>query len=291
MAYIYRYPPGAKHGSGWLKLEPYFTLPKEGFFAHGHAFAELTLVMVGKGRHRYAGRTHLTQAGDLLFCPPGLVHQFFNSAGQTHRNIHFDPSLLESLKREARDLRLLHELFPSTGAPSKHLRLLPKELSLVEQLLRELDAEQQEARPGRQTALRLLFHRLLLLLARFAERRQSQRVDGRIPGGRGLAVAYQALRQKPSQPHNLASLAALSGHSASHFRRLFRQAYGESPIHLLIRERLRLACGLLENGDLSITELAVECGFEDGNYFARQFKKLMGTSPLRYRKTFRAGRG
>ena len=289
MAYVYRYPPGQGRGSGWLKLEPYFTLPKEGFFAHGHAFAEVTLVMVGKGRHRCGGKTHLTQAGDLLFCPPGLVHQFFNAAGQTHRNIHFDPALLESLKREAKDLRPLHELFPAAGVPSKHLRLQPKELSVVEQQLREMDAEQKDARPGRQTALRLLLQRLLLLLARLAERRQAQRADGKLPAARGLAKAYLALRQKPAQPHNLASLAVLSGHSVSHFRRLFTQTYGEAPIHLLIHERVRLACGLLENGDLSVTELAAQCGFEDGNYFSRQFKKIMGTSPLQYRKTFRAG--
>jgi AraC-like DNA-binding protein len=52
-----------------------------------------------------------------------------------------------------------------------------------------------------------------------------------------------------------------------------------------IRLKIRRACRLLKQTDLNITEIAFRSGFEDSNYFARQFRKIMGVSPSLYRKT------
>lgn len=289
MPFIYRYPPGIEPGSAWLQLEPYFTLQRETFFAHAHEFMELTLITQGRGRHRCGGQGQATAAGDLIFCPPGLVHQHVDCEGQTHRNIHFDPSLLEGLRALAPELKVLDELFPAAGAPSRRLRLTPKELASIELQLRELEREQGEAQSGRSAAIQLLFQRILLQCARWAEQRQSGREQGqgRKPASAGLAAARKLLHEQAQQPHSVASLARVAGLSPSHFRRLFRQAYGEAPIKLLIRERVRSACGPLESGGQSITEIAHLCGFEDGNYFSRQFKQVMGTSPQQYRELFR----
>jgi AraC-like DNA-binding protein len=284
MAYVYQYPRGKKAGSAWIKLEPYFTLARGSFFPHSHAFMELTFVISGKGLHRYSGKTHKTRAGDLIFCPPGLVHQFLDSEGQTHRNIHFDPSLLSGLKKEAADLAGLDELFPASGPPSRTLRLDPKELTWMEQSLREMDAEQRMKRPGGSASMALQLKRILIALARLAGQRDSLPVAAGAPVSTGLAGAYRSIRERPAEIHSLASLADASGHSVSHFRRLFRQAYGEAPIHLLVRERVRMACGLLENGDGTITDIALRCGFADSNYFSRQFMRVMNTSPREFRK-------
>jgi len=40
---------------------------------------------------------------------------------------------------------------------------------------------------------------------------------------------------------------------------------------------------LLRSTDLSITEIAMEVGFSDSNYFARQFRRALGESPRSFR--------
>lgn len=287
MAFVYRYPPGIGPGSGWLQLEPYFTLSRDNFFPHAHSFAEITLITDGKGRHRCAGKGHITQPGDLIYCPPGLVHQYVDCAGQTHRNLHFDPQLLESLRKESPDLKSLDDLFPTSGAPTRQIRLTPRELSNAELALHEMQSEQREARPGKSSALRLLFQRLVLNFARISASREAPKSDGKRPASAGLAAAREAIRKDITTDHTLASLSKMAGLSPSHFRRLFRQAYGDSAINLMIRDRVRSACGPLESGEETITEIAYKCGFKDGNYFSRQFKKIMGTSPAQYREMFR----
>ena len=53
----------------------------------------------------------------------------------------------------------------------------------------------------------------------------------------------------------------------------------------LMRMRILHACSLLANGDLPITEVALQSGFYDHSDFARQFRRQMGLSASTYRAT------
>ena len=75
------------------------------------------------------------------------------------------------------------------------------------------------------------------------------------------------------------------GFSERHFSRIFTSIYGYSPMEYIMKLRLKLACVLLRNPDHNITEVAVKCGFEDSNYFTRQFKKYYGITPSQYKGT------
>jgi len=46
------------------------------------------------------------------------------------------------------------------------------------------------------------------------------------------------------------------------------------------------ALELLETTKNSITEIAFDCGFQDSNYFPRQFKKVINTTPSEFQKKF-----
>ena len=58
-----------------------------------------------------------------------------------------------------------------------------------------------------------------------------------------------------------------------------------SPISYINKIRIEKAAALFKNSDRSITEIAMEVGFDDSNYFSRIFKKQMGMSPREYKKT------
>ncbi len=69
----------------------------------------------------------------------------------------------------------------------------------------------------------------------------------------------------------------------SHFIRSFKSVYGITPNEYKQNHRISLAINLIKSTNLSIQDIAYQCGFSDPLYFSRFFKKRLGVSPLKYR--------
>jgi len=76
--------------------------------------------------------------------------------------------------------------------------------------------------------------------------------------------------------------------SINHFLRTFKRTFGLSPIDYVIRQRLLKACQLMQHSNAPIHQIAAQVGFADGNYFSRQFRKVMGKTPRDLRKELQA---
>jgi len=70
-----------------------------------------------------------------------------------------------------------------------------------------------------------------------------------------------------------------------YLRNLFVRYRGVSTKEYLTRYRLSRACELLRHAPLSVGEIAAEVGYPDALTFSRLFKKHIGVSPAKYRKT------
>ena len=89
--------------------------------------------------------------------------------------------------------------------------------------------------------------------------------------------------------HNLPidTFAQMCHRSLSSFKREFRKLYGTSPGRWLLERRLERSASLLQTTGLSVTEIMLECGFEELSHFSRAFKVRFGRSPSRYRGALR----
>ena len=87
-----------------------------------------------------------------------------------------------------------------------------------------------------------------------------------------------------SEQISLKDLAKFSGMSKNGTVSMFYRLYGITPIKYINNARLARAELLLKTTDKSITELALECGFNDSNYFSRAFKSYSGKTPREFRK-------
>ena len=67
----------------------------------------------------------------------------------------------------------------------------------------------------------------------------------------------------------------------------FSKAYGTTVQKFIFSKRMQCAENLLKNSSASISEIAIEVGIKDYNYFIKVFKKHFGISPLKFRKTHR----
>ena len=71
--------------------------------------------------------------------------------------------------------------------------------------------------------------------------------------------------------------------SPEHLSRCFKKEKGQSPLQFLTKLRIEHALFLLLNTNDTIESIALSCGFMNGNYFAKIFKKYLQCSPTEYR--------
>ncbi|SFH45480.1 transcriptional regulator, AraC family [Palleronia marisminoris] len=112
------------------------------------------------------------------------------------------------------------------------------------------------------------------------------------PAKGGLALwaerrCVDLMRARLSEDISLDELAAEAQLSPFHFARMFKQSVGVPPRVYLTRLRMEKACELLEQTDLSITEIALEVGYSSNQVLARVFVKHQRMSPTDYRRAVR----
>lgn len=66
--------------------------------------------------------------------------------------------------------------------------------------------------------------------------------------------------------------------------KIFKEFLGKTPIEYLTEYRINKSIGLLKTTDMSITEIAVSCGFCGSSYFTETFVKMMKCTPSGFRK-------
>lgn len=81
------------------------------------------------------------------------------------------------------------------------------------------------------------------------------------------------------------NLSELCKMSESHFRKIFRETTGYSPVEYKNRLIIECALQLLENNEYNISEIASLTGFDDVYSFSKFFKREMGYSPSEFRKS------
>ncbi len=100
----------------------------------------------------------------------------------------------------------------------------------------------------------------------------------------GIYDATSYINKNYDKNFTLSELSKISGYSKSRFSYLFRRFIGCTPIEYQRNIRLNSSCDLLCSTQLSISEIASKCGYDDALYFSRIFKKKYGKSPSQYQK-------
>jgi AraC-like DNA-binding protein len=271
-----------------LPIQFEFRDPQTPFPLHTHDFHEIVLVYSGRAVHLTLEGDFEVQSGDVLSIKPGQVHGFKNIKNLVLMNILVKPSFFED------DLFGLH----SPGAydtlfkagleedPEKssiaNFTLEYKTFTAAKNLIEAASEEMASRREGYRAMVAGLFLEFLISLVRSYGEHKNRR------SGFGSDVNFliDYVKKNYRSPLSMERLTEISGMSESRVLRVFKRHFGCSPFQYINRLRLEAAEDALIQTDKPITDIALDLGFNDSNYFARSFRKHLGTSPREYRDNY-----
>ena len=99
-----------------------------------------------------------------------------------------------------------------------------------------------------------------------------------------VKIARQYMDENFEQGITVAEAAQYVFLSQGYFTRAFKDELGISPMNYLMRKRIEKACELLENNEIKVSSIAVQSGFSSPQRFNVALRKLMGKTPMEYRK-------
>lgn len=112
-------------------------------------------------------------------------------------------------------------------------------------------------------------------------------IGAKLPRGgltpRVLRKTMERIDSHIDRPISLSELSQDVGLSVAHFCRAFKQSVGMTPYAFFNRRRLERASDLLRTTDMSVTEVALACGYASGSHLSTSFRTETGVAPIAYR--------
>ncbi len=100
-----------------------------------------------------------------------------------------------------------------------------------------------------------------------------------------VSQALDFITENFAKPISLDQVAQKVGLSTYRLAHLVKAHTGKTLLQIILHTRIQTARQLLENTGKSCTDIAYEVGFNDQSYFIKQFKRLVGITPARFRRT------
>lgn len=254
---------------------------------HAHVEFELMYITSGRGLQFAGDGVEPYRAGDLALLGSGLPHFHLcdrvrlggDGEASSGEVLQFPPDLFPQNMERLGDYAEIRRLLECSR---RGIRFGDRVLAAeVGRLIRSVDALS-----GTERLVRL--YEILGRLARSADYRLISPAEcvcraSWCPGSPMYAVeGYLAahFRERVS----LSALAAAAGRNPAALCRYFRERTGKTPFEYLAEMRIGLAVRLLKHSDLTCSQIAYESGFNSYALFVRQFRRITGRTPDRYRR-------
>ena len=239
---------------------------------HGLDESILIFCTKGKGWTVIDGRRFTISAGEVLFIPANKPHAY-GAGDDDPWSIHWAHFAGTAAASYATLLPAHEYVLSIPPSDSKEIALMFREsYRLASSGLTE------------RTVL-LISHTLRYVLALlFFQTGRSLR-GGSLTIAHNLTKSIEFMRANVARSLTLQELSRQAGLSPTRFSALFREQTGSSPVDHHIRLRMQAACHYLDTSALSVKEVAAKLGYDDPYYISRIFQKILGCSPLAYRRS------
>ena len=254
---------------------------------HWHEEIQLNLVTHGAIRFYADGQQVLVRKGEGFFINSGRLHMARpeKDPSSSHLCLDFHPRLLSSFDGSVFGEKYVKPYLDQGGF--SHLKLdknIPGQEKIL-QHIREIGRLYEEEGFGFELMIQGRIGEMWLDLIGLRSGEASV-LPERGHGAAQEIISY--LRTNYQENISLDDVAKAVGFSTSECCRLFKKITGDTIVSYLRSYRLSRSVELLEETDLSVSQIAYESGFSGASYYIESFKRELNMTPLQYRREHRS---
>ncbi|WP_019413513.1 AraC family transcriptional regulator [Paenisporosarcina sp. TG20] len=277
-----------------FNLPPFPTFIKggEAIFAKGkrhirRTYTVFDLLYVRKGTLFISEgeKQFIVNEGKYLILIPGLEHSGYKGCEEEteyfwlHFKVQGNFKGVAKPDLEWKNISLKEETFEE---PARFVFYIPQsqyfhQREMMEQLLGQIIQMGNEQTPDYQLRQQIRFQEFMLQL-------QKQAMQIPTATEQVSEVALKFIRENYTKQIKMAQIAAQLHFHPDYITRCVQKTIGISPTQYLYQYRIARARSLLSTTNDKISFVSREVGIEDQGYFSKLFKKLVGMSPLEYRR-------
>ncbi len=215
----------------------------------------------------FNGKTIVTAPDSVIIFRPTTHHSFCSKQPLRHNWFHFSVESEDEIERFGLEFDKIYQL--------QHADFITK-------IVKSIEIEFFSPKPF---SNELVISNLIELLIRISRMVSG---EGEYKLNKTIMKRLERLREEMflnlDKSWSVEKLAYEVGLSNSRFYTVYRQAFGNSPIDDLISARIESAREMLRATDNSINQIAESLGYGNTTHFIRQFKKVCGITPQKFRK-------
>ncbi len=262
-------------------IQIWYNIESLDYSMHWHPALEIILVLEEDYTIEFPGETMVLKPYDILIIPAGELHHLLARDGGSRVIYLFDFDSISKIGGLSYIVPLLSR--PVLINKDNDPQIYRKERDILEAMFAEY--------ANNSTLWELdLYSKLLEFLTTYgrykllsndeigenASGKQKELVDR-------LNKAFEYIDNHFTEDITLERAALVAGFSKFHFSRIFKECSGQNFYDYLCFKRIKETEMLLMNQSLSVTEIALRCGFSSPSSFNRTFRRFRNCTPTEYR--------
>lgn len=253
-----------------IKVLSFCVLKKQKCFPlHFHNRIELLRVKRGRMTVEYGKNTAVLSEGELMIITPKMLHYGYTEDSRVEYDV-----LMFDVRSFYNDTEVCKNLLPAIydgRAVFKNITKDEETIACFDKICKNHKQDSLEITSEIYRFIYLIYQKNLVELQERAKNDSIKKLTDYLEENFAQQITNEVLCKQ-------------FGYTPEHLCRKFKERTGLTPLTYLKIYRLDLARKMLQDTDVSVSEIAAACGFDDANYFARCFKAHFECSPSKYRK-------
>ncbi|MEG1752615.1 MAG: AraC family transcriptional regulator [Christensenella sp.] len=262
---------------------------------HQHQYVQINYITKGKGYHVVNNVKTPIQVGDIFVMPPYVPHRIISGEESVAIEVMEIEFLPEFLNEQFSDINNARGMFDfeyislflvCENDIRTDLRLSGERQKCVNKIVQSLYEEYQEQKPLFEHAFKALLLQLLVNLSRaFNDSGKSdEHAQAFNNHRRAIENVLEFVDKRFNEDIKIEDVSKVAMMSQTYFCYFFKLLVGKTFTQYLIEKRVENAKEYLTQTDLSVTDIAINSGFNNVSHFIRTFKAMVNLSPIQYRK-------